>query len=129
MRRLPLALAALFALAAVPAQAEKLTVSAGQATRLTLAGPVRDVVIGDPLVADVSVVNERTLVILGKRPGVTSLLAFDAAGRPLADRQVLVSEEGGGAITVYRGATNAANYACGAQCTRITSAQTGSTAP
>ena len=122
MRRLPLALAAILALTGASVHAESLAVAAGQAARLTLNGAVRDVVIGDPLVADVSVVNERTLVILGKHPGVTSLMAFDGAGRPLADRQILVSEEGGGAITVYRGATGAANYACGAQCSRITPA-------
>lgn len=123
MRRLSLALAAVLTLAGASAHAENLAVAAGQAARVTLNGPVRDVVVGDPLVADVSVVNERTLVIMGKRPGVTTVLAFDAAGRTLTDRQIMVSEEGGGAITVYRGATNAANYACGAQCTRIAPAQ------
>jgi len=85
---------------------------------VSLGGAVRDVVVGDPSIADVSVVNDRTLVVLGKRPGVTSLLAFGAGGRALADRQVVVSENGGGAVTVYRGAT-ASNYACAAQCTRL----------
>jgi Flp pilus assembly secretin CpaC len=121
MRRLPLALVTILALAGTSAHAERLAIAAGQATHLTLNGAVRDVVIGDPRVADVSVVNERTLVILGKHPGVTSLVAFDGAGRPLADRQILVSEDGGEAITVYRGATGA-NYACGVQCTRLTPA-------
>jgi Flp pilus assembly secretin CpaC len=119
MRRLSLALAAVFALCGANAYAESLPLSAGQAVHITLNGAVRDVVVGDPLVADVSVVNERTLVIMGKRAGATTILAFDGAGRPLADRQVMVSENGGGAITVYRGATGAANYACGSQCTRI----------
>lgn len=119
MRRLSLALAAFLALTGAAAHAESLAVPAGELARITLTGPVRDVVVGDPLVADVSVVNERTLVIMGKRPGVTTVLAFDGAGRTLADRQVLVSENGAGAITVYRGAANAGNYACGAQCTRI----------
>lgn len=119
MRRLSLALAAVLALTGAAAHAERLAIPAGEATRIILSGPVRDVVVGDPLVADVSVVNERTLVIMGKRPGVTTVLAFDDAGRPLADRQVLVSENGGGAITIYRGNANVGNYACGAQCTRI----------
>ncbi|MET3665418.1 pilus assembly protein N-terminal domain-containing protein [Caulobacter sp. 1776] len=95
-----------------------LPVAAGQASYVNLAGAVRDVVVGDPTIADVSVVNNRTLVVLGKRPGVTSLLAFGAGGRALADRQVVVSENGGGAVTVYRGAA-ASNYACAAQCTRL----------
>jgi Flp pilus assembly secretin CpaC len=118
MRRLSLALAALLALAGVSARAESLSVPAGEVARIALSGPVRDVVVGDPLIADVSVINERTLVILGKRPGFTTVLAFDSAGRSLADRQVIVSESGAG-VTVYRGAADVGIYACGAQCARI----------
>ncbi|WP_454758856.1 pilus assembly protein N-terminal domain-containing protein [Caulobacter segnis] len=95
-----------------------LPVAAGQASYVTLGGAVRDIVVGDPSIADVSVVNDRTLVVLGKRPGVTSLLAFGPTGRALADRQIVVSENGGGSVTVYRGQT-ASNYACGSQCTRL----------
>ena len=124
MRRLSLALAAVFALSGATAQAESLSVAAGDIARITLSGPVRDVVVGDPLIADVSVINERTLLILGKRPGATTVLAFDTAGRPLADRQVTVSESGG--VTVYRGAANVGTYACGAQCTRVTPTAGGS---
>jgi Flp pilus assembly secretin CpaC len=120
MRRLSLAFIAALTLCGASAQAQILPVPAGQAAHVGLQGAVRDVVVGDPTVADVSVINERTLVVMGKRPGVTTLLAFDAAGRPLADRQVVVSEAGGGSVTVYRGAANTTNYACGAQCTRIT---------
>lgn len=120
MRRLPLALAAVFAFAGAAAHAENLAVPAGQAVRIGLSGAVRDVVVGDPTIADVSVVNERTLVVMGKRAGVTTMLAFDAAGRSLADRQVVVAETGSGTVTVYRGATASANYACDDQCTRLT---------
>ncbi|MCY1648856.1 pilus assembly protein N-terminal domain-containing protein [Caulobacter sp. SL161] len=136
MRRLSLAIAAVATLCGAAAGAQTLPlepvsaktsgaavsvdlpVSAGQASYVSLAGSVRDIVVGDPSIADVSVVNDRTLVVLGKRPGVTSLLAFGANGRPLADRQVVVSENGGGGVIVYRGAT-ASNYACAAQCTRL----------
>ncbi len=118
MRRLSLAFAAVFAFAGAAAHAENLSVAAGQAVRIGLSGPVRDVVVGDPTVADVSVVNERTLVVMGKRAGMTTVLAFDAAGRPLSDRQVMVSDAAG-AITVYRGVTAPANYACGEQCARV----------
>ncbi len=136
MRRLSLVIAVFAALSGASASAQvlptdkilvtttpgsapmDLPVSAGQAAYMTLTGPVRDVVVGDPTIADVSVVNDRTLVVLGKRPGVTSLLAFGAGGRPLADRQVVVSENSGGGVTVYRGAT-ASTYACAPQCTRL----------
>ncbi|WP_425999153.1 pilus assembly protein N-terminal domain-containing protein [Caulobacter sp. DWR1-3-2b1] len=118
MRRLSLALAAILALTAATAHAQSLAVPAGEAVRIALDGAVRDVVVGDPLVADVSVINERTLIIMGKRPGITTVMAFDGAGRSLADRQVQVSDNGA-AITIYRGNANVGNYACGVQCTRI----------
>jgi Flp pilus assembly secretin CpaC len=120
MRRLSLAFIAAMTLCGSAAQAQTLAVASGQAAHVSLSGAVRDVVVGDPLIADVSVINERTLVVMGKRAGVTTLLAFDASGRPLADRQVIVSEVSGGSVTVYRGAANTTNYACGAQCTRTT---------
>jgi Flp pilus assembly secretin CpaC len=127
MRRLFLALTAAFCLSAVSAGAASpaatpsaVAVASGQAVTLSLSGSVREIVLGDPLVADVSVINERTLVILGKRAGVTTLFAFDAAGRTIADRRVVVSESPDGAITVQRGAA-ASIYACGESCSRLPS--------
>lgn len=130
MRRLSLAIAAFFSLctaaaaaqaatpAAAPAAPRNLSVAAGQATTLSFNGAVRDVVVGDPQIADVSVVNDRTLVILGKRVGVTSLFAFDAQGRTLSGGQVLVTDAAADAITVQRGA-NVSTYACDGRCTSL----------
>jgi len=123
MRRFSFTVVALLAAWSVDAAAQSrpadLPLAAGQAISLSLNGPVRDVVIGDPSVADVSVVSDRILVVLGKRPGVTSLLAFGPGGRPLTDRQVVVSEGGNrGNVTVYRGAASS-RYACGRECTRL----------
>ncbi|MCK5910536.1 MAG: pilus assembly protein N-terminal domain-containing protein [Caulobacter sp.] len=125
MRRFPFIFAALLAAWSVEASAQSrpLPVAAGQAISLPMDGAVRDVVIGDPDIADVSVISDRALVVLGKRPGVTSLLVFGPGGRPLTDRQVVVSE--GGAVTVYRGAS-ASSYACGRQCTRLSPPAAGS---
>ena len=126
MRRLALALSAVLGLYAVSVHAQvpdagrpqTVSLGAGQASYVTLTGPVRDVVLGDPLVADVSVINERTLVVLGKRAGMTSLMAFDAQGRALADRRIVVSETPDDAVTVQRGVV-ASSYACGARCSKL----------
>ena len=103
-------------------------VAAGHASYISMGGAVRDIVVGDPTIADVSVVNDRTLVVLGKKPGVTSLLAFGPGGRALADGQIVVSENGGGSVTVYRG-NSASNYACAAQCPRLGSPAPAAGAP
>ena len=122
MRRFSLMFAAAAVLlgsgAAAQSRSSDLPVASGQAAYLSLGGAVRDVVVADPSIADVSVVSDRVLVVMGKRAGFTSLLAFGPGGRPLADRQVVVSDGGAGAVTVYRGAA-ASTYACASQCTRL----------
>ena len=132
MRRLSLAIVAFFSLcgAAVAAQAaaptapapRAMTVVAGQATTIPLGGSAREIVVGDPQIADVSVVNDRTLVILGKRVGVTTLFAFDAQGRTLTGGQVLVTDIAADAVIVQRGVTASA-YACDGRCTALTAAE------
>jgi Flp pilus assembly secretin CpaC len=127
MRRLTLALCAGLSLSVATAavadslaapQSSPLSVSAGAAARIVLSAPVRDIVVGDPTVADVSLVNERTLVVLGKKAGATTVLAFDARGRALADRDVVVSDVPTQAVVVQRGGT-ASTYACGDRCSLL----------
>lgn len=122
MRRLTLAFCACLSLgvtaAAAQIQAASLSVSAGQAARISLSAPVRDIVVGDPAVADVSLVNDRTLIVIGKKVGATTLLAFDAGGRPLADRQIVVSDIPDQAVVVQRGVTTS-TYACGERCSQL----------
>lgn len=126
MRRLPLALCAALTVsltlvatvAGAQSKSAPLTVSTGQAARLSLSAPVRDLVVGDPAVADVSLVNDRTLVILAKKVGSTSILAFDARGNALADRQIVVSDVPAGGVVVQRGGASA-TYACGASCSPL----------
>ena len=129
MRRLTLVLCAGLSLsvatvAAAGSPSAPLSVSAGAAARIVLGAPVRDIVVGDPTVADVSLVNERTLVVMGKKAGATTILAFDAHGPALADRDVVVSNVPTQAVVVQRG-VNAATYACGERCSLLG----GATAP
>jgi Flp pilus assembly secretin CpaC len=123
MRRLTLALCAGLSLsvatvAAADSPSAPLSVSAGAAARIVLSAPVRDIVVGDPAVADVSLVNERTLVVLGKKAGATTLMAFDGQGRALTDRDVVVSSVPTQAVIVQRG-VSAATYACGDRCSLL----------
>jgi Flp pilus assembly secretin CpaC len=129
MRRLSLALAAVLTLSGAAAHAQTgalptrsdLSLGQGEAFYMNVNnGAVRDVVVVDPNVADISIINERTLVVLGKRAGFTTVMAFDGKGRTLASRQVVVSQAGEAGVTVYRGATAANGYACADRCQRVT---------
>jgi len=116
MRRLAfLAFAA--TLAAQPAAAEILTVRLDQSARVRLSAPARDVVVGNPGVADVSMLDSRNIVVLGKSYGVTNLLVVDRAGRTILDRDIVVGAPQG-SVSVYRGPA-VSSYACAALCERI----------
>lgn len=125
MRRLSLAIAAALTLSATAANAQTaapmgggLALGQGEASYMSVSGAVRDVVVVDPTVADVSILNTRNLVVLGKKPGTTAVMVFGADGRTLATRQVVVSEAGSAGVTVYRGVTGA-GYACSSRCQRV----------
>lgn len=114
MRRLLLAFAAT-ALLASPALAQTLSVRADQAVRVALSAPAKDVAVGNPAIADVMVLDERNILVLGKGYGTTNVIALDRSGRLILDRVVVVSAADAGKVTVYKG-TNASQYACSPRC-------------
>lgn len=118
MRRPPVLLAALAVLATGgSALAQGLPVRIDQATRVALSAPARDVVIGNPSVADVTIIDGRNLLVMGKAYGVTNIVVLDARGRTILDRQIVVSASDEGRISFYRG-PDVYNYACSPRCER-----------
>ncbi len=118
MRRFLSLAAALFVVsAAAPAVAQSLPIRIDQAARVTLSATARDVIIGNPAVADVTVLDGRTLVVTGKGYGITNLMVVDGVGRTILDRQIIVSANDEGRITMYRG-PDIYNYACAPRCER-----------
>lgn len=114
MRRLLLAFAAT-ALLASPALAQTLSVRADQAVRVALSAPAKDVAVGNPAIADVMVLDERNILVLGKGYGTTNVIALDRSGRLILDRVVVVSAADAGKVTVYKG-TSVSQYACSPRC-------------
>jgi len=109
------ALAALSAAVAVHAQSRPLNVEIDHATRVQLRAPAGSVIVANPRIADVTVVDANTLFITGKGYGVTEVVAVDAVGRPLFQSQVVVSAGSAGSVRVWRGA-QATDMACGTSC-------------
>lgn len=113
-------LAATLALAlalAAPAAAQErpLDVQIDQATRVQLRAPAGSVIVANPRIADVTVTDARTLFITGKSYGLTEIIAVDALGRPLFQRQVAVSPGETGSVRVWRGG-EVVEVACGTRC-------------
>lgn len=109
------ALLALAAATAAQAQARPLNVEIDHATRVQLRAPAGSVIVANPKIADITVVDANTLFITGKGYGVTEIVAVDALGRPLFQSQVVVSAGSSGSVRVWRGA-QATEMACGASC-------------
>ncbi|HEY9217778.1 MAG TPA: pilus assembly protein N-terminal domain-containing protein [Phenylobacterium sp.] len=113
MRLVLTALAAL--VLATPALAEPMRINIDQSSRLRLSSPARDVLLGNPAVADVTMLDTRNLVILGKSYGTTHLLVIDTAGRTIVDRNLVVTAADEGQVSLYRGAAVTA-FACAKTC-------------
>jgi Flp pilus assembly secretin CpaC len=108
-------LASLIVAAATPCLAATIEIPLDRTARISLGGPARDVVVGNPKVADVSLLDARNLVVLGKGYGATSLLVVDRNGRTIADHQIVVTSPDVGAMSFIRGG-KVQSYACSARC-------------
>ena len=120
MRRLASALAiALTLTAAAPlaasAQSRSLDVEIDRVQRIQLRGAASSVIVANPDVADVTVVDAATLFITGRGFGSTELVVVDAIGRTLFQTVVNVTSPAEGHVRVWRGGQSV-DMACGASC-------------
>jgi Flp pilus assembly secretin CpaC len=109
-----LAAAALLGTAGV-AQAQSLNVEIDRSSRISLRGQAASVIVGNPDIADVTVVDANTLFVTGKGYGVTEVVAVDALGRTLYQGEVIVTGGSTGSVRVWRGA-QATEMACASSC-------------
>lgn len=65
-------------------------VSVGKATTVELPGPVADILVADPTIADVGVLRSDRLYVVGQKVGSTNVLAFSESGDLVADIAVHV---------------------------------------
>lgn len=118
MRRPILTLTVGLALLASAAQAAPaLVVPIDQSTPLPLPRGARDVLIGNPAIADVAVLDSSKAVISGRGYGVTNLVVIDQLGRTVMERQVVVAAPSEGRVSVIRG-PRVEEYACAGGCER-----------
>ena len=109
------ALALICTPAAALAQSQPLSVEVDHTSRIDLAGAAASVVVGNPEIADVTVVDANTLFVSGRGYGVTEIVVLDAYGRTLFQREVVVSAPSSGQVRVWRGGA-VTDMACGATC-------------
>ncbi len=113
----PTLAAALLAAAAFPtlAQNRGLDVEIDRAQRIQLRGAASSVIVANPAVADVTMVDASTLYVTGRGYGSTEVVVVDAIGRTLYQSVVTVTAPSSGHVRVWRGGA-ATEMSCGAGC-------------
>ena len=79
---------------------------------LHIEGGMNTIAVGNSDIATATLADERTVILTGRTPGTTNLIALDDAGRVIADVIVHVSSQKPGMVTVRRGMQMQA-YDCG----------------
>ncbi len=107
----------LIAIATPTVAAEPIVVALDQARIIKLPDRAATVVIGNPLIADLSLQHSGIGVITGKSYGSTNVVALDRAGAVLMERTIEVTGPSDPIVVVYRGATRE-TYSCTPDCSR-----------
>jgi hypothetical protein len=97
--------------------ADAIAVNVDQAKLVRLPGKVATIVVGNPLIADVTLQPGGMIVVTGKGYGATNFIALDRGGEILVDRQIQVEGPSDRLVTVYRG-IDRESYSCAPLCQR-----------
>ena len=103
------------ALAQPPSDA--IAVNVDQAKLLRVPARVATLVVGNPLIADVTLQTGGIIVVTGKGYGATNFIAMDRAGEILVDRVIQVEGPTDQLVTIYRG-VDRESYSCMPICQR-----------
>ena len=111
----PLIAAGLACAAGQASHAATLSVAVNHSLRLPVAGRAASVVVGNAAVADVTVVDSRTLFVTGKSAGSTDVAVVDPLGRTVFAADIAVTAGAGRPVTVHRGG-ELAELSCDPRC-------------
>ncbi|SED61245.1 Pilus formation protein N terminal region [Rhizobiales bacterium GAS188] len=97
------------------ASAETLVVLTDRAKIIRLPDKTKTVVVGNPIVADVTLGKDGLVVLTGKSFGSTNLIALDAAGAILNESTVQVQQANENLVVMQRG-MDRETYSCTPSC-------------
>ena len=98
-------------------ESKSIAVNVDQAKLVKLPPKVATIVVGNPLIADVTLQPGGLIVVTGKGYGATNFIAMDRAGEVLVDRMIQVEGPTDQLVTVYRGMERE-SYTCMPICQR-----------
>jgi Flp pilus assembly secretin CpaC len=94
-----------------------IAVNVDQAKLVRLPTRVATIIVGNPLIADVTLQTGGMIVVTGKGYGATNFIAMDRSGEILVDRVIQVEGPTDQLVTVYRGVERE-SYSCMPICQR-----------
>jgi Flp pilus assembly secretin CpaC len=94
---------------------DDIIVTYDQSRLLSLPRPAAEIIIGNPVIADVSIQSSDRLVVTGKAFGITNMIAIDAKGEVIFDRRILVKRDDVRVVNLQRGASRQ-TFNCTPQC-------------
>jgi Flp pilus assembly secretin CpaC len=97
--------------------ADAVAVNVDQARLVRLPARVATIVVGNPLIADVTLQSGGIVVVTGKGYGATNFIAMDRGGEVLVDRVIQVEGPTDQLVTIYRGVERE-SYSCMPICQR-----------
>ena len=106
------------ALCSVQAFAAGFNVEVNQSRALKLDEPAAAVMVGNPAIADVTVLGPQLIYVLGRSYGKTNFVALDAKGKQISAFDVNVVAQTNSTVTLTRGAGQL-TYNCRPRCERV----------
>jgi Flp pilus assembly secretin CpaC len=104
------------AFASQASAADGIEIPLDQVRIVTFASPVKTVYVGNPVIADVTVIDTTHVFLLGKNLGTTNIIALDAKGNETFSNQISVGERPGMAVTLQRGTARTTMSCTSVQC-------------
>lgn len=98
-------------IAAPPAFAAGVSVPMDEVRVLAFPQPVATVYVGNPTIADVTVIDSKHVFVLGKSFGTTNLIALNADNKPVVNEHVTVFGRTASTVVLQRGHAQV-TYAC-----------------
>ncbi|MEY4255179.1 MAG: hypothetical protein RLZZ141_406 [Pseudomonadota bacterium] len=92
-----------------------MAVGVNRVVNIRLWGSASTVVVGNPAIADVNLVNGRSLIITGHSVGQTSIMVLDSGGREIFNQTIVVGAGDAGQVAVQRGG-DVTDYSCSPRC-------------
>jgi hypothetical protein len=94
---------------------DAITVQVNYAKVVRLPEKTNTAIVGNPMVADVTILKNGNMVVTGKGFGVTNLMALDSAGNIIAESQIRVDLSNESMMVVQRGGERE-THVCNPKC-------------